>query len=124
MQPLTMRRLIGVLLIIVAGAFWYTKLAEVDMGSLNLPEQLDLPIFWIGYGVLTAWCMVPQLIRTPGAKEVNLLPNAPMPFSNQMMANSDPFQMHGMWYVQWEGVLWVWDDATSNWTQAQAPPQY
>jgi len=131
MQPLTMRRLLGVILIFIAGGYWYTRLAEVDIEGLNLPEQIHLPVFWIAYAAIAAWCMLPQLIKTPGAAEVNLLPNAPTPFSNQLLPNSDPFQMNGAWYVQWEGALWVWDAATSQWSHAQppsaglsVPPQY
>jgi len=136
MQVLTMRRLFGVLLMIVAGIYWYTRLAEVDISELHLPEQIEMPLFWIGYGIFTTWMMLPQLVRTPGAAEVNLLPNAPIPFANQMMANSDPFQMNGQWYVQWDGMLWVWDGSLNQWSQATqpgatpnmgqlgAPPQY
>lgn len=121
---------------IVAGIYWYTRLAEVDISELHLPEQIEMPLFWIGYGIFTAWMMLPQLVRTPGAAEVNLLPNAPIPFANQMMANSDPFQMNGQWYVQWDGMLWVWDGSLNQWSQATqpgatpnmgqlgAPPQY
>lgn len=123
MQPLTMRRLLGVLLIAIAGAYWYTRLADVDISALHLPDQIELPVFWIGYSVVAVWCMMPQLIRTPGAKEVNLLPNTPTPFSNQMMPNSEPFQMNGQWYVQWEGNLWIWDQNEGQWNLAQAPQQ-
>lgn len=122
-QALTMRRLVGVLLVLLAGAYWYTRLAGVDISSLNLPEQIELPVFWIGYGLVATWLMIPQLIRTPGGQEVNLLPNAPIPFNNQMMATSEPFQMNGQWYVQWDGALWIWDANSSNWTVAQPPQQ-
>tara|TARA_B100001113_G_C20667786_1_gene430734 strand:+ start:78 stop:476 length:399 start_codon:yes stop_codon:yes gene_type:complete len=122
-QALTMRRLAGILLLITAGAYWYSRFAEIDISALKLPEQVELPIFWIGYGVLTTWLMIPQLIRTPGAGNVNLLPNAPLPFANQMMGNSEPFQMNGHWYVQWEGNLWIWDQNEGKWSVAQAPQQ-
>lgn len=121
MQVLTMRRLLGVFLVLIAGSYWYTRIAEVDISGLHLPEQIEMPVFWFGYAAVTVWCMIPQLVRTPGAAEVNLLPNAPIPFSNQMMPNSDPFQMNGLWYVQWDGVLWIWDDATDQWSQAPPP---
>ena len=121
MQPVTMRRLLGVLLILVAGAYWYTRLMDVDISELNLPEQIGSPVFWFSYAAVTSWCMVPQLTRTPGAPQVDLLPTTPTPFQNQIAANSEPFQMEGKWYQQNGGVLWVWDELAQRWVPANAP---
>jgi|TARA_B100001939_G_C16549720_1_gene449823 hypothetical protein len=119
---LTMRRLFGILMALVAGGYWYARFVELDISGLKLPEQIEAPIFWMGYAAVFVWCMMPQLIRTPGAQQVNLLPNAPMPFANQMMTNSDPFQMNGSWFVQWDGYLWKWNPELSTW-ELEQPPQ-
>lgn len=122
MQPVTMRRVIGLLLAVIAAGYWYTSLMEIDISALNLPKVIMAPAFWIGYAIVTIWCLIPQLIRVPGAGNVNLLPTAQTPFQEPMTIGGpqqgEPFQMNGTWYCQWEGNFLMWDQGTQGWVPA------
>jgi hypothetical protein len=127
MPAVTMRKVIGIVLILIAGAYWYTNLMDIDISGLRLPKQIEAPAFWLGYAVATAWCMMPELIRVPGATQVNLLPTAPTPFQQPMTIDGpqrgEPFQMEGVWYCQWEGSFLMWDYANGAWIPAAPPTQ-
>ena len=57
---LTMRRLFGVVMALVAGGYWYARLVDLDISGLKLPEQVEAPIFWMGYASVFIWCMIPS----------------------------------------------------------------
>ena len=125
MQPVTMRRVVGLLLAIAAGAYWYTALMEIDINALNLPDQVEAPAFWLGYAAVTAWCLLPQLIRVPGATDVNLLPTTQGLFQEPLTVggpeHGEPFQMNGVWYCQWQGAFLMWDQTSQEWIPAAMP---
>ena len=120
-----MRRVVGLLLAIIAGAYWYTALMEIDISALSLPEQVGTPIFWIGYAAVSAWCLIPQLIKVPGAGDVNLLPTSQTPFQEPLTVggpqHAEPFQMNGTWYCQYQGAFLMWDQASQAWVSATMP---
>ena len=124
MQPVTMRRVFGVLMLIIAGGYWYANLQDIDLSVLKLPETVDSPAFWLGYAGFTIFLMMPQLIGVPGTNEVNLLPQQsafqnPLQMGMQMAGqNQQPFQMNGKWYMQTLQGYLMWDDTTQMWVHA------
>lgn len=113
MWKLVARRVVGILVVGFAVAYWAAKIGAYDAPSIDLPNEVHSPAFWGVMAVIGAWAWLPAMLPY-GAKEVSLSQDR-RAFVNPNDVHNQPFEMEGNWFIIWNGNYLMWDDATSAW---------